>query len=79
MLLLPTTFSDLLLELAGGQRKRSQLAEALGKSYWQVNYWARNNIIPEEYWDDIIALAAKQKFYGVDRNYLRNLKKGKAR
>lgn len=74
---LPSSFTALIDALAGGNRKRTKLAVALGVTYWQVNYWAKINAIPAEFWDDVIALAAKQKMPGVTREYLKALKKEK--
>lgn len=53
----PTSFADLLLQLAGGKNKRPALAVALGRKYWEVWYWQKHDYIPEKAWEDIITLA----------------------
>ena len=78
-IILPTSFKELLLVLAGGDRKRQDLADALGRGYWQLYYWSRSDFIPDEYWDDVIALAAKRRLPGIDRDYLKRLKKQRER
>jgi hypothetical protein len=74
---LPTSFSALLAELAGGKNKRPKLAAKLGRTYWEVTYWSRKNEVPQEYWDDLIRLAAAKKMAGVTREYLQGLSKGR--
>lgn len=74
---MPASFTDLIDTLAGGKRKRTKLAVQLGRTYWQVNYWARINSIPAEFWDDVIQLASEKDFEGVTREYLKTLKRRK--
>ena len=74
---MPASFTDLIDALAGGRRKRTKLAVQLGRTYWQVNYWARINNIPEEFWDDVTLLASEKNFEGVTRDYLKTLKRRK--
>jgi hypothetical protein len=74
---LPGSFADLLVMLAGGRGKRQWLTKELGRDYWQISYWHRANTIPDEYWDDVIALAARQNMDWVTETYLLNLKKRK--
>lgn len=53
----PTSFNDLLLQLAGGKNKRPELALSLGRKYWEVWYWQQKDYIPEKAWEDIVILA----------------------
>ena len=74
---LPANFTDLLVELAGGPNRRTKLASALGRSYWEVAYWSRKNVIPEECWNDVIQLAARKQIKGVTYEYLCTLQQRK--
>ena len=78
-IILPSTFKELLVVLAGGERNRQDLADALGRGYWQLYYWSRTDFIPDKYWDDVIALAARKRLDGIDRDYLKRLKKERER
>lgn len=75
---LPTSFTDLLVELAGGKNKRPELANALGQTYWKVTYWARRNDIPDKYWPDLIRLSEEKGLEGVTKPYLRQLRQRSA-
>jgi hypothetical protein len=56
--------SRLLLDLAAHGRPRS---------YSQINYWARTNRIPPDFWDAIVKIAAKRKLTWVTRDFLAEL------
>jgi len=71
---LPQSFTALLEALAGGKNKRPKLAATLGCTYWKVTYWSRKNEVPQEYWDDLIRLAATKKMAGVTRDYLKSIR-----
>jgi hypothetical protein len=72
---LPSSFTALIDEMAGGKRRRTWLAVQLGRTYWQVNYWAKINNIPVQFWNDVISLASNQKMEGVNWEYLISLRK----
>lgn len=69
----PTSFADLLLQLAGGKNKRPALAVSLGRKYWEVFYWEKHDYIPEKAWDDIIRLAHEKGNKSVTFDLLREL------
>jgi hypothetical protein len=74
---LPDSFAELLIALAGGEGKRSQLVQELGYSYTKISYWAKTNNIHSDAWDDVIALAYRKGLRGVDADYLMSLQRKK--
>jgi hypothetical protein len=66
---LPTSWKTLLIQLQGF-RSREKFSEEIGAPYWAVAGWQRNNNVPPEYWDRLIAIAKDRKLEGIDRSLL---------
>jgi hypothetical protein len=69
----PESFTQLLDLLAGGKRRRGELAVMLGRKYWEVSYWTQKNSVPVAAWADIIKLAHKQGHAKIDDAFLLKL------